>query len=162
MIVRPEGLDSLCSRLRNGNVAFVSGGFDPLHAGHVRNLRAAAELADDCVVAVNSDRWLRRKKGYSLLPLEHRLEMVDAVKGVAYAVAFDDGTDSVASLILALRPAVFAKGGDRASARDMREEEIEACLLVGCEVVYGVGGGKLDASSDIARRAHRELSKQCQ
>lgn len=135
------------------SIVLTSGGMDPCHIGHTR-LIAAASAMGELVVALNSDRWLVAKKGYCFLPLEERMELVAALRGVDHVVSFDDGTSSVAGLIRLLRPDIFAKGGDR-TEENMDPEEKAACAEVGCQIVYGVGGDKVQSSSWLVSNLRR-------
>ena len=122
----------------------ISGGFDPVHVGHIRYIHAAAKLGDRLVAILNSDDFLLRKKGYVFMPLEERKEILESIKGVDEVVVAIDEDQTVAKTIELLRPDIFAKGGDRVVS--VPEEE-EACRKVGCQVVFGVGGGKVQSSS---------------
>ena len=90
----------------------VSGGFDPIHIGHVRMILDASEHGDVIVVA-NSDDWLMRKKGYIFMPWEERAEIIRAIKGVSRVERVDDSDNSVCEAIERCRPDAFANGGDR-------------------------------------------------
>jgi len=128
----------------------VSGGFDPLHSGHIAYLQAAAKLGDNLVVGVNSDAWLICKKGRAFMPLQERLAVIRALGCVGEAVSFDD-TDGTAvkliELVKALYPEdeiVFANGGDRTS------DNIPEMTVEGVEFAFGVGGtDKKNSSSWI-------------
>ncbi|MEK7122264.1 MAG: adenylyltransferase/cytidyltransferase family protein, partial [Patescibacteria group bacterium] len=63
-------------------VVAVSGGFDPIHIGHVRMIQEARALGDELVVIINNDNWLRTKKGYVFMPQEQRKEIIEHIKGV--------------------------------------------------------------------------------
>lgn len=126
----------------------VSGGFDPLHIGHVRYIQEAAKHGD-VLVFLNTDEWLKRKKGYAAMPWAHRMEILAAIKGVAMvAPAFDDD-DTVCKSIQELRPDMFAKGGDRGPDNT---PEVELCGHLGIEMLWNVGGGKIESSSAIVNR----------
>ena len=95
----------------------VSGGFDPIHKGHVRMILAAAEHGDVVVVA-NSDDWLMRKKGYVFMPWEERAEIISAIRGVTEVVTVDDSDNTVCEALIRCKPDAFANGGDRKGDRD--------------------------------------------
>ena len=99
-------------RAAGRTVAFANGCFDLLHVGHVRYLQGAAAEADRLIVAINSDRSVRRLKGDNrpILPEADRAELVAALRGVSYVVVFDD--PDVGRLLLRLRPDVHCKGTD--------------------------------------------------
>lgn len=126
----------------------VSGGFDPLHGGHVRYLRAAAELGV-VTVALNSDAWLLRKKGYFYMPWDERREVLLALSSVAFVVAVDDADGTVCQAIRKLQPDVFAKGGDRGRENT---PEVALCEARGVRLAFDVGGGKIQSSSTLVER----------
>jgi cytidyltransferase-like protein len=136
-------------------IAVVSGGFDPLHSGHVAMILAAVEHGPVHVV-LNSDRWLARKKGYSFMRWDERASVVGGLRGVvAVHEALDaDGTvvKSLAEIML-LDPGAritFCNGGDRVSGNTPEEEFCEAHCI---RLAYGVGGGKTQSSSALVERA---------
>lgn len=134
-------------------VVVVSGGFDPLHSGHIAYFREAKKLGEILIAGVNSDEWLVRKKGKAFLPLNERIEIVSAIKYVDHVFRFNDDDDS-ASLLLKLvkqsfpdRKIIVANGGDRNESNN-REIGVD-----GVEFVYGVGGShKMNSSSSILRK----------
>jgi D-beta-D-heptose 7-phosphate kinase/D-beta-D-heptose 1-phosphate adenosyltransferase len=159
MITSPETVASLFEahkRRNGGHVPLVStsGGFDPLHIGHLRCIQAASMLKGDnglFVVIVNGDGFLMRKKGYVFMPQEERLELVAALRGVDYVVAWDDGGQFVTGAIEIIKPNIFAKGGDRSTAENV--PEYDTCMKVGCHVVFGIGGHtKVQSSSDLVQK----------
>jgi len=128
-------------------VVAVSGGFDPLHVGHLRMIREASRLGD-VVVIVNTDDFLVRKKGYALMPLVERVEVLKAIIWVSRVVVSVDEDDSVCRTLELIKPDIFANGGDRRSREDLREGEV--CERLGIEMVFGVGGEKVQSSSSLA------------
>ena len=137
----------------------TSGGFDPLHVGHLRCIQKTAELCQGgqtgkgkggiFVVIVNGDGFLYRKKGYAFMPHSERMEIVAGIEGVDYVLGWDDGSQTVTGAIEALRPSFFTKGGDRDSAENV--PEFALCEKIGCDVIFNVGGGKVRSSSELAR-----------
>jgi cytidyltransferase-like protein len=123
----------------------VSGGFDPIHIGHVRMIQEAAKHGP-VVVAVNSDDWLMRKKGYVFMPWTERAEIVESIKGVKYAVAVNDSDDTVCDAIKEEHPHAFANGGDR---KGDNTPEVALCNEMGIELIWNIGGGKIQSSSDL-------------
>ena len=124
----------------------VSGGFDPVHAGHIRLIRAAAEHGDVIVIA-NSDEWLFRKKGFVFMSFESRAEILNAVKGVIVVDSVDDSDGTVCDAIYRHKPTYFANGGDRGRSNT---PEQSVCEELGVELLWGVGGDKkLASSSDL-------------
>ena len=133
----------------------TSGGFDPLHVGHLRCIRETAEMCQKkfgvFVVIVNGDGFLNRKKGYSFMPHDERMEIVSAIEGVDFVLGWDDGSQFVTEAIRELKPRFFTKGGDRNNASNV--PEFDLCEEIGCEVIFNVGGGKVQSSSELAQRA---------
>lgn len=136
----------------------TSGGFDPLHVGHLRCIQESTHLARKnnvpLVVIVNGDGFLMRKKGYAFMPEMERAEIIAAIAGVDAVVLWDDGSQFVTGALDILRPIIFAKGGDRDSASNV--PEFDLCEKIGCKVVFGVGGGKVQSSSDLVRAVRSE------
>lgn len=125
------GLDELIVRLeaarrRGESIVFTNGCFDLLHVGHLRGLRAMAQMGDRLVVAVNDDDSVRRLKGEGrpVLPLAERMELLAALDCVDYVVAF--GEDTPAALIERVRPDVLAKGGDYAPESIVGHDTVSA------------------------------------
>lgn len=132
-------------------IVALSGGFDPLHVGHVRMIQEAAKLGTRLVVIVNGDEFLLRKKGYAFMSLEERMELVRALRGVDEVVAAIDRDQTVCETLRMVRPHVFANGGDRRNMDDIPEAVV--CRELGIEMVFNVGGGKVQSSSDLVQRA---------
>tara|TARA_B100001094_G_C18079891_1_gene744596 strand:- start:181 stop:672 length:492 start_codon:yes stop_codon:yes gene_type:complete len=128
----------------------VSGGFDPVHAGHIRMIRHAAEFGDVIVIA-NSDNWLYRKKGFIFMEWTKRVEILNAIKGVVLVDSVDDTDGTVCEAIRRLKPDFFANGGDRGKSNT---PEQAVCEELGIELLWGIGGEeKLDSSSELAKKA---------
>ena len=133
----------------NSPTVMVSGGFDPVHAGHIRMIRAAAKHGDVIVIA-NSDDWLYRKKGFVFMEWERRVEILNAIKGVVLVDSVDDSDGTVCEAIRRIKPTYFANGGDRGKANT---PEQAVCEEIGVELLWGVGGEeKVDSSSDLAKK----------
>ena len=133
-------------------LVLVTGGFDPLHSGHIAYFRAAKQLGDTLVVGVNSDAWLVRKKGRAFMPWLERMNIVKNIKDVDFVLEFNDDDGSAKSAIKLARQTwpdhkiVFANGGDRTDA-NIPEMEFEDRNL---EFAFGVGGfDKANSSSWI-------------
>lgn len=123
----------------------VSGGFDPVHIGHIRYIKAASELGKVLIV-LNTDEWLTRKKGKPFMPYQERKEVLEALRYVHRVVPVIDADDSVAESILLYKSDVFAKGGD-GTIENITINEKEACLRIGAQFIVGVGGRKVQSSS---------------
>src|SRR3989344_1863283 len=134
-------------------IVMVSGGFDPVHIGHVRMFEEAKKLGDELVVVINNDNWLKLKKGYVFMPEQERKEVIEAFSVVDKVVLSSHKKHtkdiSVCEDLLAIRPHVFAKGGDRHSG-NIPVPEVLVCKEIGCIIVNNVGfGGKVQSSSDL-------------
>lgn len=126
----------------------VSGGFDPIHGGHIQMIREAAQYGKVIVVA-NSDEWLMRKKGYIFMSFEERAKILKEIKGVIVVSAVDDNDGTVCNAIRMLRPDYFANGGDRGKSNT---PEQSVCEELGVEMLWGIGGDyKFNSSSDLAK-----------
>jgi len=133
----------------SSKVVAVSGGFDPLHVGHIRMFEEAKKLGDKLVVIVNGDFWLERKKGKAFMPLADRMEIIRNLKMVDYVIGWDDGTENVCGALEIIKPDIFANGGDRKCEKDIPEAKI--CKKLGIKMAFNVGGKKLRSSSELLR-----------
>ena len=145
-------------------IYMTSGGFDPIHVGHVRCIKGTVQRARNkdihpwemkglVVIVVNADSFLIRKKGYAFMPVDERMEIINSMDGVDFVVPWEtDGDQTVCGAIEILKPGFFTKGGDRFDASTIPEWSI--CQKVGCEIITGVGeGGKIQSSSELIQRA---------
>ena len=135
-------------------IVLITGGFDPLHSGHIAYIKAARELGDSLIVGVNSDEWLRRKKGQEFMPWEERATIISALHNVDRVINFNDDDNSAKDAIRKVRTIypnaqiVFANGGDRTKTNIPEMDVLEEMLHV--EFVFGVGGeDKKNSSSWI-------------
>lgn len=130
-------------------IVTVSGGFDPIHIGHVRMFQEAKKLGDELVVILNNDNWLKAKKGFAFMPEAERKEVIEAI-GCVDAVVLtkheEHPTDmSVCAALLDLKPDIFANGGDRFSDNI---PEVAVCNSINCKMYFNIGdGGKVQSSS---------------
>ena len=130
----------------------VSGGFDPIHKGHIRMIREAAKHGE-VVVILNSDDWLERKKGYKFMDFEERSYIAGSIKGVSIVTGVDDSDGTVCEALRRVKPDAFANGGDRYNTNT---PEMSVCEELGIEMVYNVGGGKVRSSSHLVNDATEE------
>jgi D-beta-D-heptose 7-phosphate kinase/D-beta-D-heptose 1-phosphate adenosyltransferase len=130
-------------------IVCVSGGFDPLHGGHLEMFRDAAKFGPLTVI-LNSDAWLLRKKGFLFLSWTERAAIIGDLRQVAEVVAVDDSDDTVCEALRRVKPRYFANGGDR---KNDNTPEVSLCETLGVELLWNIGGGKANSSTDIARRA---------
>lgn len=135
-------------RAQGLKVVLANGGFDLVHAGHVRYLRAAKSRGDILVVALNSDASIRALKGPGrpLLPQEERAEILASFEAVDYLTIFDDL--NVEKILLALRPDVHAKGSDYTAATVPERETVRA---YGGRIAI-TGGPKIHSASEVIPR----------
>ena len=117
----------------------VSGGFDPLHVGHLRMMQEAAQHGLLTVI-INSDEWLLRKKGYVFMPWEERAELIESYDFVNQVVKAQDEDRTVVKSLDELRPDIFANGGDRGN---INTPEARFCRENDIEMMFGIGGGKI-------------------
>jgi cytidyltransferase-like protein len=141
----------------------VSGGFDPIHIGHVRMFEKAKMLGDKLVVIINNDNWLLAKKGYVFMPEKERKEIIASFPSVDKVIltshTLNDPDRSVCRELTKLNPAIFANGGDRKPDGDP-VPEVELCKELGIELVYNIGvGGKVQSSSWLAQGASRNFAR---
>ena len=135
-----------------GVVVATSGGFDPIHPGHVTCIVESKAMGDTLVVIVNGDDFLVQKKGKAFQDLDTRCAIVSAIRGVDYVVKFEIENDpTVAKALRAVRPRYFTKGGDRVVGKSMPEPEEAACREFGIEIIDGVGRDKAWSSSDFLK-----------
>lgn len=146
-----SAMDGRKSAKKKPVVVAVSGGWDPVHIGHIRLFKEAKKLGDLLVVIVNNDNWLMRKKGYIFMPQKERKELIKALGVVDKVILTSHPPNpkdmSVSKELKELKPDIFANGGDRPKIT-LPAREIEVCKKIGCKMVYGVGrGGKVQSSS---------------
>ena len=145
-------LDINCS---NKTIFATSGGYDPVHVGHLRCFDDMRQLSDQhgdsiVVVVINGDGFLNRKKGYAFMTEEERLEIISGFRSVDFAVIWNDATQTVCGALEVIQPDFFCKGGDRDSFENVPESKV--CTDIGCEVLFNVGGEKVQSSSTLVDR----------
>ena len=150
------------------SIIVLSGGFDPVHKGHLRMFREASNLGHQVIVGLNSDDWLTRKKGKPFMKFEERKEIIEGFKYVNQVIPFDDSDDTASDLIrrvhsiydgeehehnytdmghtgmLDYYKIYFANGGDRTSKN---VPETSVCRELDVTMLWGIGGGKIQSSS---------------
>lgn len=131
-----------------GSLVITSGGFDPIHPGHISCIMEAKSYGDVLGVVVNGDSFLRSKKGIPFMDLDTRCRVVSSIRGVDFVISYEvDNDQTVCGALLALCPKVFAKGGDRVDANSIPEWGV--CEENGISIVTGVGDPKIHSSSNI-------------
>ena len=134
------------------NVIIVSGGFDPVHKGHIRMFREAANLGHQVIIGLNSDEWLSRKKGKPFMKWEERAEILESCKFVTQVLSMDDTDDTASDIIKQVANLYknqdmniyFANGGDRKKGN---VPELDVCKDLNVVMLWGIGGGKIQSSS---------------
>ena len=134
------------------DVVLVTGGFDPLHKGHIEYFKEARKLGDKLIVGVNSDEWLTRKKGRPFMPFEDRIAIIQQLAIVDKVISFDDSDDSACHAIFHTlsthgmnTKVIFANGGDRTNTTTPEYKTYGDTHNV--DFVFGVGGEKKINSS---------------
>tara|TARA_B100000963_G_scaffold350529_2_gene360896 strand:- start:6737 stop:7513 length:777 start_codon:yes stop_codon:yes gene_type:complete len=129
-------------------ISVVSGGFDPIHSGHISYINSAKKFGDYLIIALNSDDWLRKKKGKEFMPFEERKSVLENIKNVDEVLDFED--DDLGSCIKALEKIkakfpdeeiIFCNGGDRG------KENIPEMSVSGITFEFSVGGDEKKNSS---------------
>lgn len=153
-------------------IVAVSGGFDPLHQGHIRMFKEAKSLGDELVVILNNDNWVQKKKGYIFMGEQGRKEVIEAIKYVDRVIItrHPQNTDdmSVVHMLRELKPDIFANGGDR-DQRDANKFtsslnlEHQLCKKIGIKMVFNIGhGGKIQSSSSLVDKAIKTAPRKVQ
>ena len=139
-------------------ISVVSGGFDPIHPGHIMMMKDCLEFSDYLIVGVNSNNWLIKKKGNFFMDIKHRIYVIDSLAIVNEVMDFeDDDLGSASNLLIKIRKKypknkiIFANGGDRSDSSKILEQDIAYKCDISLE--YGVGGShKESSSSDLLKR----------
>ena len=124
------------------NYYIISGGFDPLHEGHVHSIIDSKNNSDGVIVLLNSDSWLKRKKGKEFMNFNTRKIIMENMKGVIDVIEFNDDDNSACDGLKLAREKyadcnlVFAKGGDRTAGNIL---EIDTCKNLNIDIKYNVG-----------------------
>lgn len=141
-------------------IVAVSGGFDPIHIGHVELFFKAKSLGDELVVILNNDNWLVKKKRHIFMLQEERRQIIGALKPVDRVVLTEHkpGTEdlSICRELKKLKPDIFANGGDR---NKNNIPEVAICNKIGCKMVFNVGqSGKIQSSSWLLEKYVKRVS----
>ena len=145
----------------------ISGGFDPIHIGHIEMMQEAKALGGRLIVIVNNNNWLKKKKGFVFMDEKERAAIILAIKyvdGVIITGHPKNPSDmSVCKELKKLKPDIFANGGDR----DKKDADIktsslnpeqELCRKLGIKMVFNVGkSGKIQSSSDLVKRVREAV-----
>ena len=151
--------------MENKIISIVSGGFDPIHPGHIMMMKDCLKFSDYLVVGVNSNNWLIKKKGNFFMDIKHRIYVIENLSVVNEVMEFDDDEKGSASnLLIKVRKKfnnnkiIFANGGDRSDPTKILE--FDTCQKFKIDPKFGVGGNhKESSSSDLLKRWERHLNK---
>lgn len=150
----------MSNKFKKQKTVAVSGGFDPIHVGHVRMFKEAKKLGHRLIVIINNDNWLRQKKGIVFMAQNERKELIASLEAVDEAVLTSHKKNpkdmSVCQTLKKVRPDIFANGGDR---KDDNVPEVRLCKQLGIDMVFNVGGGKIQSSSWLLKDYSNNKSK---
>ena len=138
----------------------VSGGFDPIHSGHVRLINDASKYGS-VIVIINSDDFLLEKKGYAFMSVEERVDIIKNIKNVSLVFISVDNDHTVSKTIEKICNetnydiSFFANGGDRKNISDIPESNV--CKKYKIDLIFDIGGGKTQSSSSLAQNAHDKM-----
>jgi cytidyltransferase-like protein len=134
-------------------VIAISGGFDPIHIGHINLFKEASQYGDLYVI-VNSDDWLIRKKGKYFMNFAERKTIIESIKYVKKVILAKDDDNSVCETLKQLKPNYFANGGDRLANNT---PELNLCLELKIKPLFNIGGGKIQSSSELLANYEKSL-----
>ena len=151
--------------MENKIISIVSGGFDPIHPGHIMMMKDCLKFSNYLIVGVNSNKWLINKKGNYFMDIQHRLYVVSSLNVVNETMEFeDDDKGSANNLLIKIRnkysndKIIFANGGDRSDSSKILE--FETAKQYNIDLKFGIGGShKESSSSDLLKRWSEYLKK---
>ena len=144
--------------MENKIISIVSGGFDPIHPGHIMMMKDCLKFSNYLIVGVNSNKWLINKKGNYFMDIQHRIYVVSSLNVVNETMEFeDDDKGSANNLLIKIRnkysndKIIFANGGDRSDSSKILE--FETAKQSNIDLKFGIGGShKESSSSDLLKR----------
>ena len=147
------------------NIIIVSGGFDPVHAGHVRMFKECSnhQIQSFVICGLNSDEWLNRKKGHVFMSFEERKEILNSIVYINRVLGFIDKDDTAVDLLQKClwyydeEKLYFANGGDR---METNTPELEFCKRNEIELLWGMGGDKIQSSSELVLNCRVTLEEE--
>ena len=150
--------------MENRIISIVSGGFDPIHPGHIMMMKDCLKFSNYLIVGVNSNKWLINKIGNYVMDIQHRLYVVSSLNVVNETMEFeDDDKGSANNLLIKIRnkysndKIIFANGGDRSDSS--RILEFETAKQYNIDLKFGIGGSHKESSSSDLLRRWSEYSK---
>jgi len=134
----------------------LSGGFDPVHIGHIRMINAASKYGK-VIIILNSDKWLMRKKGFVFQSWMERAEILENIRHVESCYMADDKDNTVSKSLLKIKSDIphlkyFGNGGDRT---EENIPELDICKQIGIEAIFGLGGPKIQSSSKLTANVQK-------
>ena len=150
--------------MENKIISIVSGGFDPIHPGHIMMMKDCLKFSNYLIVGVNSNKWLINKKGNYFMDIQHRIYVVSSLNVVNETMEFeDDDKGSANNLLIKIRnkysndKIIFANGGDRSDSSKILEfETAKQCNI---DLKFGIGGSHKESSSSDLLKRWSEYSK---
>ena len=150
--------------MENKIISIVSGGFDPIHPGHIMMMKDCLKFSNYLIVGVNSNKWLINKKGNYFMDIQHRLYVVSSLNVVNETMEFeDDDKGSANNLLIKIRnkysndKIIFANGGDRSDSSKILE--FETAKQYNIDLKFGIGGNHKESSSSDLLKRWSEYSK---
>ena len=145
-------------------ISIVSGGFDPIHPGHIMMMKDCLKFSNYLIVGVNSNKWLINKKGNYFMDIQHRIYVVSSLNVVNETMEFeDDDEGSANNLLIKIRnkysndKIIFANGGDRSDSSKILE--FETAKQYNIDLKFGIGGSHKESSSSDLLKRWSEYSK---
>ena len=150
--------------MENKIISIVSGGFDPIHPGHIMMMKDCLKFSNYLIVGVNSNKWLINKKGNYFMDIQHRIYVVSSLNVVNETMEFeDDDKGSANNLLIKIRnkysndKIIFANGGDRSDSSKILE--LETAKQYNIDLKFGIGGSHKESSSSDLLKRWSEYSK---
>ena len=150
--------------MENKIISIVSGGFDPIHPGHIMMMKDCLKFSNYLIVGVNSNKWLINKKGNYFMDIQHRIYVVSSLNVVNETMEFeDDDKGSANNLLIKIRnkysndKIIFANGGDRSDSSKILE--FETAIQYNIDLKFGIGGSHKESSSSDLLKRWSEYSK---
>tara|TARA_B100000614_G_scaffold143804_1_gene127863 strand:+ start:825 stop:1604 length:780 start_codon:yes stop_codon:yes gene_type:complete len=149
--------------MKNYDFALLSGGFDPVHIGHLAMIKEAKEIAEEVVILLNSDNWLKRKKGKPFMIESQRAQILEEFESVSKVIIQtndddDSSNNAIKSFVInnPKKAICYCNGGDRSNEKKIRE--VAVCKEYNVDLIFGIGGvHKLESSSNLTKNYLSEI-----